>query len=115
VGICRKGKTLSDVIENIILISNLSKASIVMSLAISEYTIDSIKRLDGFINLPNGTLFIVYVYSCMIIYYIVGCSMVFKNMQNILFDIRDAEMMLNASVISLSAIAYCIRLIPSIQ
>lgn len=45
----------------------------------------------------------------------VDCRFFFLNMQDLLFEIRDAEIILYASVMLLSAMVYCICLVLSIE
>lgn len=72
-------------------------------------------RLAGLINLRIGTSILsMYMAECLLMMSLVICWFL-KKTQNLLLDIREAEIMLVASVILLSAIMYCICLIPSIE
>lgn len=72
-------------------------------------------RLFGLINLGIGiSILSISMVACFLIKLLIICWFLRKT-QNLLLDIRYAEIMLVASVILLSAMVYCICLIPSIE
>lgn len=105
----------SAVIGDVILIPYVSIASMIDLFGIAGYTLDKIMRLAGLINLRIGTSMLsMNMAECLLMMSLVICWFL-KKTQNLLLDIREAEIMLFASVILLSAIMYCICLIPSIE
>lgn len=106
---------LSVVIEDVILTPNDSIASMIDLFGIAGYTCDKIMRLAGLISLRIGTSMLsMNMAECLLMMSLVICWFLRKT-QNLLLGMREAEIMLVASVISLSAIMYCICLIPSIE
>lgn len=104
---------LSAVIGDVVLIPSVISASMMELLGIAGYTFDSIIRLAGLISLRIGTSMLsMNIAECLSMMSFVICWFLRKT-QNLLLDMREAEIMLVASVILLSAIMYWICLIPS--
>jgi len=103
------------VIGGVILTLSVPSASMMELFGVFGYTLDNIMRLTGLINLRIGiSMLSMYMAECLLMMSLVICWFLRKT-QNLLLDMCDAEIMLVASVILLSAIIYWICLIPSIE